>query len=125
VAQLPVHPLRRVFRLSGPFDSFLEEGAHADKRDDYLEINLADGHLTENPLAVLRVRYPNLLSVRQDAALASAGTGTSGSPAVRGADRRNMADDFRTFLADLYGEADEAKAALFTAMAGEVADETA
>lgn len=123
VAPIPIRPARRVSRLAGSFDSFMEAHAHDDKREDYLEISLSDGHLTENPLAVLRTRYPNLLSVRQDAALAAAGAAFSA--AIRPADRRDAADDFRAFLCELYGEADEEKTALFKTIASEAANETA
>ena len=125
VTPIPIRPERRVSRLFGSFDSFLEPNAHEDRREDYLEISLSDGHLTENPLAVLRSRYPNLLSVRQDVALAASGIAAETPASARTADRRNADDDFRAFLTEIHGTADEEKTALFKTIAAEAAHETA
>jgi exonuclease SbcD len=120
---IPVRTPRRVSRLRGGFESFMEPNAYADKREDYLEIALSDIHLTENPLAILRTRYPNLLSVRQDEALAATGAaeGTF-PPAARRMERRDAAEDFAAFLVELYGSADTEKTALFKTLAAEATD---
>ena len=127
VAMVPVAPLRRLRRLAGPFDSFLEPRSYADAREDYLEIALEDIRLTENPLALLRDRFPYLLSVKQDAALAAAraAAGAAGPARSPAEGRRGAAEDFEAFLADLYGAPDEAEVELFRTIAREVDDATA
>jgi len=124
VRLLPFDPPRRVTRLSGDFASFMEAGAYPEHREDYLEIALDDGHLVENPLAILRTRYPQLLSVRQDRALEASfpADGAGFGPARA---RRNAVDDFAEFLRELYGKDDAEKLGLFKAIAEELSDETA
>ncbi len=126
VTPIAIEPPRRVSRLSGAFDSFMEANAHSDRRADYLEIVLTDPHLVENPLALLRQRYPHLLSVRQDAALSASfpdGAAAAGTRSI--AARRDVADDFAEFAAELYGEVDPDKMELFRSMAKEAEHATA
>ena len=128
VTKVPITPIHRLRRLAGTFESFLEAGAFADARDDYLEVVLEDIRLTENPLALLRQRFPHLLSVKQDVALAAAraSDGASGPIAVTsGAGRRGAVEDFKAFLTDLYGTVDEEEVELFRTIAGEADDATA
>ena len=107
VTPLPLTPLRPLRRLSGPFSRFLkgEDAELAEAQACYLEISLSDGELTENALPLLRRRFPYLLMVRQDRAREAA------LPAgiVRGSSGggRDNLDDFREFLADIYGTPDE------------------
>lgn len=128
VKRIPIKPPRRLRRLSGAFDSFLEPGAFADCREDYLEIALEDMRLTENPLVLLRDRFPYLLSVKQDSALAAA-RAAEGSlsplPGPASSGRRGAIEDFQAFLTDLYGTANEAEVELFRTIAQEADDETA
>ena len=131
VTALPIAPPRRVRRLVGAFQDFNAPNAYAELRDDYLEIALSDAHLVDNPLALLRSRYSNLLSIRQDQALSALGGEIRSSFLEREkrregtAPRRGAADDFADFLEDLYGEADPAKVELFAALAREAEDATA
>jgi exonuclease SbcD len=121
VKPIPVTPLRAVRRLSGRFEDFNAPSAFDGNRDDYLEIVLLDDELVENPLALLRPRYPFLLSIRQDRALSEIGGKPSGPrdrPFSEG--RRDPADDFSDFLADVYGETDNEKVELFSVLAKEV-----
>lgn len=130
VERIPVRPPRAVARLRGPFASFLEPGAHGGLKEAYLEISLSDSGLVENALALLRGRFPHLLSVRQDEALSAL---AAASPAGSGADRRRgprsgAADDFGAFLSELYGpsgpDSEEGKAEieLYRALEKEAAD---
>lgn len=125
VTALPIVPRRRVRRLSGPFASFNAPEAYSELREDYLEIALEDAHLVDNPLALLRSRYPNLLSVRQDQALSALGGEIRSSFVERertrgGGGRRGAAEDFADFLSDLYGEAEATKIEGFAALVREV-----
>jgi len=116
VEKIPVKPLRNVTSLSGPFALFSGD-IPADSellavKDDYLEIRLTDRGITENARDILRRRFPRLLSLRQDEALAGLssalaakqpdGEGSFGEKPNTG--RRSVSADFRDFLAGLYGE---------------------
>jgi exonuclease SbcD len=135
VNPIPVRPLRRLRRLRGPFNRFFKGQAGAVPAEDtpgegpaesvltgaaaeYLEIALTDPHLVENPLTLLRPRFPWLLSIKQDEAFAALYR-TDGGPLSAGpqgeapGERRSPVDDFADFLAGLYGEIDAGKLALF------------
>jgi exonuclease SbcD len=110
VVKIPVKPRRKVTSLTGPFDRFAND-ISTDREllaaaEDYLEIRLTDKRITENAREILRRRFPHLLSLRQDEALAELSSGARWS--VSGGktqDRRDVLSDFRDFLVDLYGEA--------------------
>jgi exonuclease SbcD len=113
----PLHPLRS---LTGSFDDFLSGKIEADP-EAYLEIRLSGAELVENPLGLLRPRFPLIMSVRQDRAFSSrfstvhedAETIKSGS----------LEDDFNAFLTELYGAAGEEKTALFAGLLQEMEHE--
>ncbi len=132
VEPLPVEPLRRVSRLSGDYTSFNTPDSWRDSRGDYLEISLSDAHLVENPLALLRTRFPYLLSVRQDTALRGMAEGLGAPGTIPGLStpgepttRRGAAEDFQQFLVDLYGSADQGQTELFSTLVREADDATA
>jgi exonuclease SbcD len=117
---LPVQPLRKLSTLTGSFASFFQEpdAPYAQAAQDYLEIALTDAALVENPLALLRERFPWILSVKQEAALARQRVLVHGqNPAFweGAALKRTLIDkdDFKDFLMDIYGEADPDKIELF------------
>ena len=118
---LPVQPLRKLRTLTGSFTAFFQdpgEGPYAGAAQDYLEVVLTDSALVENPLARLRERFPWILSVKQEAALARQIVPVPGkSPAFWDGTALKRAlidkDDFKDFLMDIYGEADPEKIELF------------
>jgi exonuclease SbcD len=124
---LPVLPLRRLRRVSGPFDRFFrpspEDTELSAFREDYLEISLTGRGLTENALAILRKDFPRLLSIRQDAALSGllAEHAALGKPAS--GERRDTVRDFEEFLAGIYGKADSGELALFRELLAELEGE--
>jgi exonuclease SbcD len=103
------------------------ESALIGAEGDYLEIALTDPHLVENPLALLRPRFPWLLSIKQDEALAALSRLDSlpspQTPAL--GVRRSPLDDFGDFLTELYGEADAGKLGLFRELLEETEKEEA
>jgi exonuclease SbcD len=115
VTPIPIKPLHRVSRLSGPFDRFNrpspQDGELLEAREDYLEFSLTDSSLTENALPLLQGRYPRLLSIRQEEARRGLQAACA-RPAASG-ERRDAAADFADFLTGLYGEAEEGKVKLF------------
>ncbi|MDR2393412.1 MAG: exonuclease subunit SbcD [Treponema sp.] len=131
LSPLPVQPLRKLSILKGPFTSFFQDfspdSPYAQAAQDYLEIVLTDSAVVENPLALLRERFPWILSVKQDAALAHQLVSVHGqSPALwEGASlRRTLIDteDFKDFLMDIYGEAEADKLELFKELLQAVED---
>jgi exonuclease SbcD len=108
VTPIPVKPLRRLRRLRGNFNRFFRDTgdpALKEAENDYLEIILDDSSLVENPLPILRQRFPRILSVRQEEALAFL-RGNFPSPSHtpdRKEERRSPVEDFGDFLADIYG----------------------
>jgi exonuclease SbcD len=125
ISPVPVPPLRKLRRISGPFERFFRPSPGDTElsaaAEDYLEISLSDRGLTENALAVLRRNFPHLLSIRQDAALSSllAEHAVIG-PAERPGERRDTVEDFGEFLTGLYGEADPGELALFRELLAEL-----
>ncbi|MDR2516731.1 MAG: exonuclease subunit SbcD [Spirochaetaceae bacterium] len=127
ITPLPARPLRPLLSLAGSFRYFYREDAAGPDaavlraaENAYLEINLTGADLTANPLPLLRRRFPWLLSVRQDEAFARlrAENGLAALPspsAASSAAPRTLTDDFRDFLADIYGGDlfDDEKTALF------------
>jgi exonuclease SbcD len=119
VEAIPVKPLRRVRRLRGSFNFFFRDSAAdpgvTEAAKDYLEISLDDEGLVENPLVLLRPRFPFLLSVRQGSGFARLAAEESGlGPGTEpSAAKRSPVEDFTEFLKDIYGEADADKLVLF------------
>jgi exonuclease SbcD len=117
VSPIPVRPLRKLRSLRGPFSHFFrdQDPALTEAEGDYLEISLTGRSLVENPLALLRRRFPRLLSVRQDEALAAFAEGMIPlqTPGGGGGERRSPGEDFADFLAEIYGQADDEKIRLF------------
>jgi exonuclease SbcD len=129
VSPVPVSPLRKLRRISGPFERFFrpspEDRELAAAAEDYLEISLTGRGLTENALAILRKNFPRLLSIRQDAALSgllAEHTGLGG-PAEKPGERRDTVKDFEEFLTGLYGKAEEEELALFRELLAELEEQ--
>ncbi len=132
IEKLELPALHPVKRLRGSFAAFSGAGgteeflAACDACGDaYLELILDDKELVDNPLAILRHRFPYLLSVKQDAAFSGRLDGFGPSDIARENLRRGAKDDFVDFLMDLYGRADPAKTTLFDLLAAEADSETA
>jgi len=130
VEKIPVKPLRKAVSLAGPFARFTEAASPDPElsaaKDDYLEIRLTDRGITENARDILRKRYPRLLSLRQDQALAGLASAFAAEPRR---ERRCLSADFKDFLVSLYGDANAPDAAaeieLFNALLAEAEAEEA
>jgi exonuclease SbcD len=112
VEKIPVKPKRKVTSLSGPFIRFAGDDAELlAAKDDYLEIRLRDRGITENARDILKRRFPHLLSLRQDEALAFISSGVRAR--VSGdlmRERQDISSDFREFLLGLYGDCPDVSA---------------
>ncbi|GHT85393.1 nuclease SbcCD subunit D [Spirochaetia bacterium] len=121
---IPVRPLRHLRRLRGSFNFFFRDSAENpalnEAAKDYLEISLDDTALVENPLALLRGRFPHLLSIRQGEAFTRLAARDSGAAAETPSRKRSPAEDFADFLTGIYGEADPEKLALFGELLAEL-----
>ncbi|MDR1955483.1 MAG: exonuclease SbcCD subunit D [Treponema sp.] len=129
ISPLPVNPLRKIRRLKGPFTHFLRDRDPllAEAAEDYLEILLTDTGVVENPLSLLRTRFPFILSIKQDAAFAQHIHGRvplPGASSVSGR-TRSTEDDFEEFLMDIYGASDREKIACFRELLQEIEAEEA
>ncbi|MDR1048089.1 MAG: exonuclease subunit SbcD [Treponema sp.] len=122
---IPVQPLRNMRRLAGNFRRFMTEPVQDEElktaKNDYLEITLTGNELTENALSILKMRFPYLLSVHQGAALSSLQSGKDRTLNEDRTGRRDITEDFKDFLAELYGEAEEDKVKLFNETYAEAA----
>jgi exonuclease SbcD len=136
VTRIPVTPQRKVSSLSGPFKRFYGgsgpggsnefsgsgdfSGSNGDPeleavKNDYLEINLNDKLLVDNPLPLLKSRFPYLLSIKQKEAFSGllAEHASFRMGGTEAEERRDTPEDFREFLLGLYGKAEEEKLKLF------------
>jgi exonuclease SbcD len=118
VEPIVIRPLRKLWSLRGSFDYFFRDEAKdpllKEAENDYIEVVLTDPGLTENPLVLLRRRFPWILSVKQETAFAA--LRTAGPKALSGADlpdtdsnrseRRSLVEDFKDFLREIYGDDD-------------------
>ncbi|MDR1411083.1 MAG: exonuclease subunit SbcD [Spirochaetaceae bacterium] len=113
VTPVPVKPLRGLRRLRGDFSRFFRDSSDPvlkEAENDYLEIILGDSSLVENPLPLLRRRFPWILSVKQEEALAvlRGNFPALSRTAEYGQERRGPVEDFEDFLSDIYGDPEEA-----------------
>ena len=135
VRPIPVRPLRNLRKLTGPFDYFFSNATDPllkAAQEDYLEIVLTDSALVENPLPILRRRFPRLLAIDQRTAFLTAfGAGRVDSAAPQQAggildarvDGQILGTDFDEFLLDVYGSADPEKSRLFLELLSECSRE--
>lgn len=77
----PIAPLRAVRRLRAPFADFESRRVAGARPDDYIEAFLTDDTTVLGAYERLKVVYPNILSVRQEAfeRLAAGGAGSGGA----------------------------------------------
>jgi exonuclease SbcD len=118
VEPVAMRPLRRLRSLRGTFDYFFRDEAKdpllKEAENDYIEAVLTDPGLTENPLVLLRRRFPWILSVKQEAAFAAFRASIAGADIPAGAaaetgGRRSPVEDFEDFLLEIYGGEDPEK----------------
>jgi exonuclease SbcD len=126
VTPIPVKPLRKLLHLRGSFTFFFKDSADdpviIEAAKNYLEISLDDSALIENPLALLRPRFPFLLSVRQgeDAVRLLAEDSDSTRRQIPSGVKRSPVEDFTEFLTEIYGEANADKLLLFGELLAEI-----
>jgi exonuclease SbcD len=110
IEPIPIKPLRKTTRITGGFASFLADTLSDDVKaaqSDYLEITFTDTTFIENPLAVLRPRFPHLLSIDQSNAVTMRlreGSFARNSPyrSAKKAGDSDIVDDFTEFLNEIH-----------------------
>jgi hypothetical protein len=113
-----IRPLRKLRTLRGSFDDLFRDEAKdpllKEAEDDYIEAVLTDPDIKENPLVLLRRRFPWILSVKQETAFAALRASAARPDALSGAaagtgERRGPAEDFEDFLLEIYEGEDPEK----------------
>ncbi len=111
VEPVPLFPLYDMARIRGSFSSLLNDDGFEKYRDFYIEAELTDPLLVSNAIALLRKRFPRILSVRQHLP-EHAETGEGRIDIARA--KRDIGDDFFLFHRYLYGkDPEEPKRDLF------------
>jgi len=103
--RIPVQPLHPVVTLAGTFEQFYSVSDSGAYRNCYVEIQCTDTAVHENAMALLRTKYPLLLSFTRST---GGQTAEDASLAERRkllqASRKNSGDIFDLFIRDMYGE---------------------
>ncbi|NLK46247.1 MAG: exonuclease subunit SbcD [Treponema sp.] len=68
VTKIPIEPLHPVISLTGSFEEFFDSEKYDKYKNHFLEIVSMTETIIENPVALLRKKFPYLLSFRQDKA---------------------------------------------------------
>lgn len=68
VTAIPIKPLHKVVSVKGTFEEFFNSKIYDDYKDCFLEIESTEELLIENPVVLLRKKFPYLLSFKQDKA---------------------------------------------------------
>lgn len=105
IEQIKTEPIRPVASLSGSFDDFYKTDKFDSYKNYFLEIQTTDDFIIENPVALLRIKFPYLLSFRQEKAIAdlSSDNLSQRRKAIQNA-KENLSSHFEIFLDELYPE---------------------
>lgn len=112
IEEIPVVPLHKASRIKGSFTEFYSGNNFDSYVNDYLEITFTDISLIENPMQLLKMKFPFLLSINQSTALQN-GTLLNSSmtegrkTALSG--RKSLEDIFTSFVQDLYDKEESTK----------------
>lgn len=122
VKKIPVKPLHRVIRLQGKFNEFYSSNSFNEYSEDYLEIQLLDQDLINNPINLLRQKFPYILSIKQG--FFEQNTSELREISIKLEENRDPISDFNQFQQDLYQTIDEEKTKLFKELLMEFQNET-
>lgn len=108
ITKIPIEPVHPVTRRTGSFEDFFHDNdeAFAECRNAFLEICCTDSQLIENPMNLLKTRYPYLLSFRQDGAMNSQSlSGISQRRELLQKNKGSLLSEeiFEAFIQDIYG----------------------
>lgn len=104
VTRIPVKPLHKVASLTGTFDEFFSSNKYDGYKDCFLEIESTEDSIIENPVVLLRKKFPYLLSFKQERAFEQL---SSAEMADRRATISNnelsINSQFELFIKEIYG----------------------
>jgi len=92
VTEKPLKPKYDLTRLNGSLDDLLSNEKYEIYTNDYLEVELTDEVLFQNPIHELKKKFKNILSVRRPENISSEGINIPET-----VDSRDIEDDFITF----------------------------
>ncbi len=106
IQKIPVKPLHPVIRLTGSFEEFYEDQKYHEKyKDSYIEIACTDSFITQNPMNILRTKFPYILSFTHTSTVAEGNSSLEIRRKLLSSQESTKMDDiFELFIKDLYKE---------------------
>lgn len=126
VEAIPVKPLHRVVSLKGRFDDFLNSKTYDEYKDCIIEIESTEDSIVENPVMLLRKKFPLLLSFKQDNAFEKISSAEmAGRRSDISSENLSINSQFELFLKEIHGnfDGDETEKALFDELFAKMKEE--
>ncbi len=126
VEAIPVKPLHRVVSLKGRFDEFLNSKTYDEYKDCFIEIESTEDSIVENPVMLLRKKFPLLLSFKQDNAFEKISSAEmAGRRSDISSENLSINSQFELFLKEIHGnfDGDETEKALFDELFAKMKEE--
>lgn len=126
VTAIPIKPLHRVVSLKGSFDEFLNSKTYDEYKDCFIEIESTEDTIVENPVMLLRKKFPLLLSFKQDNAFEKISSAEmAGRRSDISSENLSINSQFGLFLKEIHGnfDGDETEKALFDELFAKMKEE--
>lgn len=126
VTAIPIKPLHRVVSLKGSFDEFLNSKTYDEYKDCFIEIESTEDSIVENPVMLLRKKFPLLLSFKQDNAFEKISSAEmAGRRSDISGENLSINSQFVLFLKEIHGnfDGDETEKALFDELFAKMKEE--
>ena len=126
VTAIPIKPLHRVVSLKGSFDEFLNSKTYDEYKDCFIEIESTEDTIVENPVMLLRKKFPLLLSFKQDNAFEKISSAEmAGRRSDISSENLSINSQFELFLKEIHGnfDGDETEKALFDELFAKMKEE--
>lgn len=126
VTAIPIKPLHRVVSLKGRFDDFLNSKTYDEYKDCFIEIESTEDTIVENPVMLLRKKFPLLLSFKQDNAFEKISSAEmAGRRSDISSENLSINSQFVLFLKEIHGnfDGDETEKALFDELFAKMKEE--
>lgn len=126
VTAIPIKPLHRVVSLKGSFDEFLNSKTYDEYKDCFIEIESTEDTIIENPVMLLRKKFPLLLSFKQDNAFEKISSAEmAGRRSDISSENLSINSQFELFLKEIHGnfDGDETEKALFDELFAKMKEE--
>ena len=104
VTKIPIKPLHKVASLSGTFDEFFSSNKYDGYKDCFLEIESTEDSIIENPVVLLRKKFPYLLSFKQERAFEKISSSEiAGRRTNISNNELSINNQFELFIKEIYG----------------------